>query len=321
GNPAAAAGGSNPAASGSGPRYRRCRPDSGPQPGRGACGGAPGTAAASPDPHHERCNAVNRRGGSDGEMSSCPTPPQGGIPLIGDTVFEALLAANLTPPDAPAELRALAGAIAALNVAPAGHELAGEPAARAAYRGGFGRAARSARAHRRRHRVLGIILSAKLAAAAAVAAGALTGAAYANALPAPVQGLAHHTLGAPAPHPATPPGQPGIPPGPRPAAPDAQGLCNAWAHARADGQAREEAVAFRDLAAAAGGAARVTAYCAAPRPGTAPSGQQVSHARGKRPSSSSTPAVHPTGQPASHPDHPSHPAHPSHPGAKPATHH
>jgi hypothetical protein len=235
-----------------------------------------------------------------------------------DAVFEALLTANLPPADAPAELRPLAEAIAALNVAPAGHELAGEPAARAAYRRGFGR---PARAHRRRHRVLGSILSAKLAAAAAVAAGALTSAAYANALPAPVQSLVHHTLGAPAPHPATSSGQPGTPPGPRPAAPDAQGLCNAWAHAKADGQAREEAVAFRDLAAAAGGAARVTAYCAAPRPGTPPSGQQVSHAQGKRPASSSTPAVHPTGQPASRPDHPSHPAHPSHPGAQPASHH
>jgi hypothetical protein len=254
-------------------------------------------------------------------MPSCPTPPQGGIPLTGDAVFEALLTANLAPADAPAELRPLAEAIAALSVAPAGHELAGEPAARAAYRGGLGRAARSARAHRRRHRVLGSILSAKLAAAAAaVAVGALTSAAYANALPAPVQSLAHHTLGAPAPHPATPPRQPGTPPGPSASAPDAQGLCNAWAHAKADGQAREEAVAFRDLAAAAGGAARVTAYCAAPRPGTPPSGQQVGHGQGKRPASSSTPAVHPSGQPTSQPDHPSHPAHPGHPGAKPTSH-
>lgn len=254
-------------------------------------------------------------------MPSCPTPPQGGFPLVGDAVFETLLVADLPPADVPAELRPLAEAVAALNVAPAGHELAGEPAARAAYRRGFGRPARSARAHRRRHRVLGSILSAKLAAAVAVAVGALTSAAYANALPGPVQSLAHHTLGAPAPHPATPSGQPGTPPGRPAAAPDAQGLCNAWAHAKADGQAREEAVALRDLAAAAGGAARVTAYCAAPRLGTPPSGLQVSHGQGKRPASSSTPAVHPTGQPTSHPDHPSHPAHPSHPGAKPTSHH
>jgi hypothetical protein len=259
-------------------------------------------------------------------MPDCPTPPQGGIPPIRDAAFEALLA-NLPAADAPAELRPLAEAIAALNAAPAGHELAGEPAARAAYRGGFGRAGRAARAHRRRHRVLGSILSAKLAAAAAVAAGALTSAAYANALPAPVQSLAHRTLGAPAPHPATPPGQPGTPAGPPAAAPDAHGLCIAWARAEADGQAREEAVAFRDLAAAAGGPARVTAYCAAPRPATPPSGQQVSHPQGKPPaSSSSTPAVHATGKPASHPSHPdhpshpSHPAHPSHPGAKPTSH-
>jgi hypothetical protein len=256
-------------------------------------------------------------------------PPQGGIPPAGDAAFEALLAGNLPPAEAPAELRPLAEAIAALSLAPAGHELAGEPTARAAYRGGFGRAARSARTHRPRSRVAGFILSAKLAAAAAVAAGALSSAAYADVLPAPVQSLAHRTLGAPSPHPA-PPRQPETPARPAPAAPDAHGLCNAWAHAEADGQARDEAVAFRTLAAAAGGAARVTAYCAEPRPGTPPPGQRASHPKGK-PSTSSSPtaAGHATGQPTSHPSHPdhpshpshpAHPAHPSHPGAKPTSH-
>jgi hypothetical protein len=259
-------------------------------------------------------------------------PPQGGILPARDAAYEAMLAGSLPPAEAPAELRPLAEAIAALSLAPAGHELAGEPTARAAYRAGFGRAARCGRthrahrAHRPRSRVVGLIRSAKLAVAAAVAAGVLTSAAYADVLPAPLQSLVHRALGAPSPHPALP-RQRETPARLAPAAPDAHGLCNAWAHAEAYGQAREEAVAFRTLAAAAGGPGRVTAYCAAPHPGTPPPGQRGSHPKGK-PSTSSSPtaAGHATGKPTSHPsqpDHPghtSHPAHPSHPAAKPTSH-
>jgi hypothetical protein len=258
-------------------------------------------------------------------MSSYPRSPHRDIPPIGDAAVEALLAGSLLPADADAELRPLAETIAALRLAPAGHELAGEPTARAAYRGGFGRAARSSRTHRPRSRVVSFILSAKLAVAAAVAAGALTSAAYADVLPAPVQSLAHRTLGAPSPHPA-PPGQPETPARPAPAAPHASGLCNAWAHAEAAGQGREEAVAFRILVAAAGGAARVTAYCAAPHPGTPPPSRRASHPKGK-PSTSPSPtaAGHATGKPTSHPTHPDHPLHTSHPahpspGAGPSSH-
>jgi hypothetical protein len=256
-------------------------------------------------------------------MPNYLSPPQGGIPPEGDAAFEALLAGNLPPADAPEELRSLAEAIAALSLAPAGHELAGEPTARAAYRGRFGRFART---HRPRSRVVSFILRAKLAVAVAVAAGTLTSAAYAGVLPAPVQRLAHRTLGAPSPH-LAPPGQSATPARPAPAAPDARGLCSAWAHAEADGQARENAVAFRALVAAAGGVARVTAYCAAPHPGTPPPGQGASYPKGK-PSTSSDPtaAGHATGKPSSHPSypvhpsHPGHPAHPSHPAVKPTSH-
>lgn len=260
-------------------------------------------------------------------MPSYPRPPHGAIPLLGDTAVEALLAGNLSPEDTPAELRPLADAIAALSVTPAGHELAGEPAARAAYRSGFGRPARPARAHRRRNRVVGPVLSVKLAAAGVVAVGALTSAAYADVLPAPVQSLAHRTLDAPEPHRTTPPGHRGTPAGPVPAAPGMDGLCQAWAQAGAQGRAREEAVAFRRLAAAAGGAAQVKAYCAAAaHPGPSSPGRKVSHPQGKPSASSSSPAAgHPIGKSASHPDHPSPPTHPpppSHPpppGAKPTS--
>jgi hypothetical protein len=251
-------------------------------------------------------------------MPSYPRSPHRDIAPMGDATVEALLAGSLPPADAAAELRPLAEAIAALRVAPGVHELVGEPAARAAYRGRFGRLARPARANRRRKCVLGSVLTAKLAVAAAVAVGALTSAAYADVLPAPVQNLAHRTLDAPAPHISTPAKQPA---GPGSAATDADGLCHAWAHAEADGRPREEAVAFRNLAAAAGGAAQVTAYCAAAaHPGT-PQGQKVSHPQGKPTAASSpNPAGHATGKPASHPDHPRHPSHPPHPSAQSASH-
>jgi hypothetical protein len=249
--------------------------------------------------------------------------PHGDVPPMEDPAVEALLAGNLPPADAAAELRPLAEAFAALRVAPGVRELAGEPAARAAYRGGFGRVPRPARSHRRRKpRLSPVLTAAKLAVAGAVAVGALTGVAYADVLPAPVQNLAHQTLDAPAPHITTPARQPA---GPGSAGTEAGGLCHAWARAEADGRPREEAVAFRNLAAAAGGAAQVTAYCAtAAHRGTQPPGQNVSHPHGK-PSAASppNPAGHATGKPASHPshpDHPSHPSHPPHPGAQSASH-
>ena len=170
--------------------------------------------------------------------------------------------------------------------------------------------------------MLGSVLTAKVAVAAAVAAGALTSAAFADVLPAPVQNLAHRTLDAPAPHMTAPARQPAAPGS---AATDTDGLCHAWAHAQAGGRPREKAVALRNLAAAAGGAAQVTAYCAAAaHRGTQPPGQQVGHPQGK-PSAASppNPAGHPTGTPPPEPPaygHPSHPGHPPHPGAQSASH-
>jgi hypothetical protein len=149
-------------------------------------------------------------------MPNLPDSPRGGVPPIGDAGYEALLAGNLPPADADEGLRPVAEAVAALALAPSARELAGEPDARAAYREGFGLPARPARAGRGRKRVLASVLSAKLAAAAVVAAGGLTAAAYAGVLPAPVQSFAHHTVGAPAPHPAPTPGQPVTPAGPTP---------------------------------------------------------------------------------------------------------
>jgi len=134
------------------------------------------------------------------------------------------------------------------------------------------------------------LLSAKLAAAAAAGAVTLGGAAaaaYADALPAPVQKLAHDTIGAP----AVRQSGPATPVGPQATGKAGYGLCTAYAHLKAHGTAKQKAVAFRNLATAAGGAANVTAYCA----GVAhPTGEPASHSTGK-------PTTHPTGKSASHP--------------------
>jgi len=160
--------------------------------------------------------------------------------------------------------------------------------------------------------VLASLLSARAAAAAAVAAlsvGGLATAAFAGALPAPAQQFAHHTIGAPAAHPTQTtgahPGAAATPVGPDATGPAAFGLCTAWAHAKAHGTHSRQSVAFRNLAAAAGGASHVAAYCAAvPHPGASsshsshPTGPRASHPTGP-PTSQPTP--HATGKPTSHP--------------------
>ncbi|HUY44898.1 MAG TPA: hypothetical protein VMV92_04130 [Streptosporangiaceae bacterium] len=248
-------------------------------------------------------------------MPIFPWPARGDVPPVGDPAFDALLAGNLPPEDAAGGLRPVAEAIAALGAAPASSELAAEPGARAAYRGGFDRSARPARSRRRRHPLLTSLLSAKLAAAAVVALGGVTAAAYVGVLPAPVQKLAHDTFGAPPAHPSA---HPATPAGPDGTGHAAYGLCTAYAHLKAHGNAGQKAVAFRNLAAAAGGAADVTAYCAGvAHPGKSPSGQPSSHPAGK-PSTlpSQAPATHPAGQPSTLPSQ----APASHPSGKPTSH-
>jgi hypothetical protein len=163
------------------------------------------------------------------------------------------------------------------------------------------------------------LISAKLAAiaaAAAVALGSAAAAAYAGALPAPAQKLAHDTIGAPAARPGPHPAHPATPVGPDPAGHAAYGLCTAYAHLKAQGSAKQKAVAFRNLATAAGGAAKITAYCAGiAHPGATPSSPPASHPTDK-------PTSHPTGKPTSHPSgkptsHPTGGKPTSHPTGKP----
>ncbi len=238
-------------------------------------------------------------------MPIFPWSARGDVPPVGDPAFDALLAGNLLPEDTAGGLRPVAEAIAALNAAPVTSELAAQASALRAF-SAAGRSGEPARSRLRRHPLLTSLLSAKLAAAAAAAAVALGGAAaaaYVGALPAPAQKLAHDILGAPSAHPTAPPTPSATPVGPDATGPAAFGLCTAFAHLKAHGSAALQAVAFRNLATAAGGAANVTAFCAkVAHPGTIPSAGPTTHPTGK-PSTlpSQVPVSRPSGKPTTHP--------------------
>jgi hypothetical protein len=247
-------------------------------------------------------------GVSGGDMPNFPWLSRPDVPPIGDASWAALLAGDDLPAGSPPELRPVSETLAALRGGPASDELAGEAAALAAFRAGLG-VSSPARRPRRRLAVLSS-LPARAAAAATVAVlslGGLAAAAFAGALPSPLQTFAHTTFGAPAAAART--GGSPSPSGPGPAGHAAYGLCTAWAHAKAHGTGTQKAVAFRNLAAAAGGAGRVGTYCATvPHPGAAASSQPHGHSTPishptphghSKPTSNPTPHGHST--PASHP--------------------
>jgi hypothetical protein len=259
-------------------------------------------------------------GVSDADMPNIPGSPRADVPELPDGALDALLAGDLVTDEACAGLRPAAALLAALNAAPQDGELAGHARALAEFRRRGGRPVHARRSARRRPRLLASLLTAKAAAAAAAAAVALGGgvaaAAYTSTLPAPAQQFAHSVIGAPSPQPSRRPGTPQATPartdaaGPDATGPAGPGLCTAYARAKAHGTASQKAMAFRNLAAAAGGAAKIAAYCAAvPHPGSSqpgepasapahPAGRPTSHPTGK-PSSRRTP--HPAGRPSSAP--------------------
>ena len=247
---------------------------------------------------------------SDNDMPNFPR--QGRQEAPESASLTALLAELLTgtelPAGSPPELRPVADALAALKAGPASDELAGEAAALAAFQGRVGaqrtvhprRTVHPQRTRRQRRRpsLLSPLLSARAAAvavAAVLSIGGVAAAAYTGALPAPVQRFVHNVFGAPpaVSHPGS--GTASA----RPAATGhaALGLCNAWADAKAHGNANQKAAAFHNLATAAGGAANVAAYCAATaHPGA--SAFQTPPGKGK-PTSHPTP--HGSGEPTPHP--------------------
>ena len=268
---------------------------------------------------------------SDADMPNIPGSQRADVPELPDGALDALLTGDLVTDEACAGLQPAAALLAALSAAPQDNELAGHARALAEFRRRGGMPAHARRSARRRPRLLPALLTARAAAAVAAAAAAALGgvaaAAYTGTLPAPAQQFAHSMIGAPQPghRPGTPqpshgPGTPQATPartdavGPDATGPAAFGLCTAYAHAKAHGTASQQAVAFGDLAAAAGGAAKIAAYCAAvPRPGSSqssPPGPDRAHPGGR-------PASHPAGKPSSR-RHTPHPA--GRPSAAPATH-
>jgi cell division septation protein DedD len=121
-------------------------------------------------------------------------------------IEDAALAAMLSGPDVPEDLAAglqpAADVLAALRARPSGDELAGEAFAMAEFRNRVGVPDPVRRTRpRRRPALLTSLVSAKVAVAAAAVAitiGGVATAAYAGALPAPAQRLAHDVIGAPA---------------------------------------------------------------------------------------------------------------------------
>jgi len=221
------------------------------------------------------------------DMPNSIWPSRQDASWISDAALAALLAGAELPPDSPSQLRPLAEALTKLAGQPVGDELAGEADTLTAFREHFGAPGSAhyvSRNRRRRQCSRHLPFRAAAAVATILGLGGLATAAYAGALPAGLQRLAHDLIGAPAAGalPATKPslaipaasGRPGY------------GLCAAWAQAKAHGTHKQRTVAFNELAAAAGGPGNVTAYCAAAAP---------THPPSSRPAP--TPSQHP-GKPA-----------------------
>ena len=226
-------------------------------------------------------------------MPNFTWPSRRDVPMISDASLAVLLTGAELPPGAPPELRPLAEVLAELAGRPVGDELAGEADTLTAFRNHFGApgsAHRVGRNRRPRPRYRHLPLRVAAAATTILGLGGLATAAYAGALPTGLQRLAHDIIGAPAAgaQPASKPssaipaatGQPGY------------GLCTAWAQAKAHGTRKQQAVAFGRLAAAAGGAGNVTAYCTAAARTATPSSRPRSAPR--PPHRSGQPTVLPT---------------------------
>lgn len=199
---------------------------------------------------------------SPGEMSGFSLH-HGPASELDDSVLDMLLTGQPLPPDAPLLARMTANALASLGDPQRPGALAGEAAARAAFAQTAASSATWSCARRARPRRRSVRVRPRLAAvlaAAAISLGGTVTAAYAGALPAPIQDLAHLAVGAPAPHHAAQHPHSHPQPHPRPQ-PRASQLCAAYQHAQARGGPAPAAQA-RKLARAAGGAGKIDGYCA-----------------------------------------------------------
>ncbi len=279
-------------------------------------------------------------GGYGGEMPEFPFPRRAGDQPVPGVALDRLLDGDLAIERTTPDVEALADLLSAAAGPPCDRELAGQTAAIAAFArerdvGGH----RHHAAVARRRSMLTTLLGTKLAAAAAAGAigfGGLAAAAYAGALPEPIQDFAHQTVGAPsASSDHSDPGSQGSAPmsseasertnaaqSGEPVGPDATGsasygLCTAFAEQKADnGQVDTRSVAYRALVEAAGGADKIDEFCAGV---TSPSENAGTAGSASADADSSIPSVssHPTGQPSDLPD--GSPTTPPHPTGQPTT--
>jgi hypothetical protein len=218
------------------------------------------------------------------EMRQVPGPPGSSPPTLDHDTADWLLAGRLDPADAPPGFAAVAMVVAAATAPATPEELAGEPAAVAQFaamaRSGSRTRATTTRRAGAPRRILGVRL-----AVAVLAAGLSIGgvAAAAGVFPGSAKPPAGHEPGSTgggggAPTTAAPGRTDAVTTtdadhargggtGPDASGPAMEGLCRAWQAGKAVGKGkREDSTAFRALAAAAGGADRIDAYCQAATP-------------------------------------------------------
>ena len=207
--------------------------------------------------------------------------PRGSPPTLDDETADRLVAGRLDPADAPPGYAAVTKIVTAATAPATTEELAGEPAAAARFtamaRSGFPTRASTTR----RAGVPRRPLTVKAAVAVLAAVLSIGGvAAAAGVFPAPAQPAADHRPDNPGSGPATPGRSDAATTtaaarergsdtatGPDASGPAKDGLCRAWQSGQGGEHGkREDSTAFRALAAAAGGADKIAAYCQATTP-------------------------------------------------------
>jgi hypothetical protein len=239
-------------------------------------------------------------------------------PTLDHDTADRLLAGQLDPADAPPGYAAVAKVVSAASAPATTEELAGEPAAVAQFVA-MARSGSPTRAStNRRAGVPRRLLSVKAAAAVLAAVLSIGGVAAATGVfPGPAKPPAGHGPDSSGGGVATTPGrsdaatttstaageagsrEPGGATGPDASGPARDGLCRAWlAGQGTDHGKREDSPAFRALAAAAGGADKIAAYCQATPP--ADSASQGSGQGGQGGQSSPPTSANPPGSGAGH---------------------
>jgi hypothetical protein len=153
-------------------------------------------------------------------MPNFSWPRRRDVLSISDTSLTALLAGAKLPAGSAPQLRSLAEVLAELTSRPQSDEVDSEAEALAVFRNHLGAPSPPGRSHHRARRSLPRPLPVRAAVAAGAIVLSLAGlatAAYAGALPPPVQRLAHEIIAAPLPRarPAARP-SPAVPPAARP---------------------------------------------------------------------------------------------------------